>query len=471
MIKNILFDLDGVLFDGATLHKDLFMNALKTVNPNIPITNEYHDLYLNGLSTKQKLEYLVNNTIIDPSQINNITNIKQSLTESIIQNLDISYAPRIKTILSKLSNYNLFCVTNSIRNTTDLVLDKMGISSYFTGIVSNETVITPKPSPAIYEHTFQSFNLIPEECLILEDSKHGRTAAYATNAHVLPIVDIIDLTFQKIQETIASLSIPKHINQIQKVNIVVPMAGRGSRFSEKGYTVPKPFIPVFGKPMIQWVIENIIPSKELYGDITIESAIQPIFHFVVQEEHLRHYNLDSICNSLNIEYTITKINTITDGPACTVLLTKQYINSDLPLITINSDQFLDWDVNEFYRSLLNPSYNGCINTFYQPNSKDVKWSYAKVDSHGCVTNVAEKVYISNLATTGVYGWKHGSEFVKYAEQMIQENNRVINEFYVCPVYQYVINSGKKVRTFSCKKLWGLGVPEDLENFLQYYPGK
>lgn len=471
MIKNILFDLDGVLFDGATLHKEVFLNALKSVIPSIPITAEYHDLYLNGLSTKQKLDYLVNNNTIDLSQVNSITTIKQTLTEATIRSLDIPYATRIQSILSQLSNYKLFCVTNSIQKTAELVLDRMGIRSYFTGVISNESISTPKPSPAIYEHTFTAYSLVPEECLILEDSVYGRTAAYATNAHVLPVVDTVDLTLEKIQQTITSLSIPKHKKQIQRVNIVVPMAGRGSRFSDKGYTVPKPFIPVFGKPMIQWVIENILPSKESYGDISLETTIHPIFHFVVQEEHLRHYNLDAICKSLNIEYTITKINTITEGPACTVLLTKEYINTDLPLITINSDQFLDWNINEFYRSLLNPAYNGCINTFYQPNPNDAKWSYAKIDPNGCVTDVAEKVYISDLATTGVYGWKHGSEFVKYAEQMILENNRVKNEFYVCPVYDYLTKAGGKVRTLSCKKLWGLGVPEDLEDFLQYFPGK
>jgi len=471
MIKNILFDLDGVLFDGAQLHKTLFLNSVNTIIPDNPLSNEYHDLYLNGLSTNQKLKYLVSKGIIEESSIQDVASKKQEMTEKTIRELYIEYADRIRNVLNHFASYKLFCVTNCIQKTCELVLDSMNIKEYFTGLVSNEDVTLPKPNPDIYEFTFKKYNLNPEECIILEDSKHGRTAAFSTNAHVLPIVDHVDVTIEKIEEFMKSISIPKHVSQIQRVNIVIPMAGRGSRFSDKGYTIPKPFIPVFGKPMIQWVIENIVPKQEVYGDIVLKSTIKPTFHFIVQEEHLRQYKLDDICNMLDVDYTVTKINTITEGPACTVLLVKDHINSDTPLITINSDQYLDWDVNEFYRSLLNPTYDGCINTFYQPNSKDIKWSYAKVDPNGIVRDVAEKKYISDLATTGVYGWKRGSDFVECAEQMILDNCRCNNEFYVCPVYQYLINRGGKVRTLSCNKLWGLGVPDDLENFLQYFPGK
>jgi len=441
------------------------------VLPDVTLTEAYHDTHLNGLSTLQKLDYLVLNRIITTEHIPKIIRLKQSITETMIHSLLFDYTDRIQNILSHLTEYKLFCVTNSIRKTCHLVLDKMNIRSYFTGIITNESVSTPKPSPSIYEYVFSTYDLKPEECLILEDSVHGRTAAYATKAHVLPIVDTQDVTLQKIQQCIRSLSIPTSLPAKQRVNIVIPMAGRGSRFAEKGYSIPKPFIPVFGKPMIQWVIENVLPTNETYGNRLVQTTIQPVFHFVVQEEHLTQYNLDTICKELSIEYTITKINTITDGPACTVLLTKDFINSDTPLIVINSDQYLEFDINNFYRCLLNPGYDGCINTFYQPNESDIKWSYAKIDKNGYVTHVAEKKYISDLATTGLYGWKQGADFVRSAEQMISENKRVNNEFYVCPSYEYIIQSGGKVRTFSCNKLWGLGVPEDLEKFLQYFPGK
>ena len=150
------------------------------------------------------------------------------------------------------------------------------------------------------------------------------------------------------------------------------------------------------------------------------------------------------------------------------MLVKDKINNDDPLVTVNSDQFLEWNQNEFYRALLNPTYHGCISVFEQNDPDDIKWSYSKIDEAGCVSEVAEKKYISNMATTGIYGWKKGSDYVRYAEQMISKNIRVNNEFYVCPVYNEAIADGKKIRNFLCKKLWGLGVPEDLEFFLNTY---
>jgi HAD superfamily hydrolase (TIGR01509 family) len=470
MIQNIIFDLDGVLFNGAEFHKQCFIESVNAVVGNI-ISSDFHDTILNGLSTKQKLKILIARELITEKQSKEIEDLKiKNTTENLPK--FIKKCEKTYTMILKLyKSYMLFCVTNSIKSTCETVLKELNINIFFEGIVSNEDIKNPKPSPDPYLFAMEKYNLDPYQTIIIEDSKHGRTAAYKCNAHVIPVVDPIDVTYEKIISELKKLQIPRHIMKEQIVNIVVPMAGHGSRFSKVGYTVPKPFIPVFNKPMIQWVIENIQPKTEQYEDIEIATSIKPVFHFIAQAEHLKQYDLSKICKSMNIEYTITTVDKVTEGPACTVLLTKDHINNDVPLVTINSDQFLDWDVNDFYRCLLNPSFDGCINTFYQPNEKDIKWSYAKLDDDGIVTEVAEKKYISNLATTGIYGWKHGSDFVKYAEKMIAENERVNNEFYVCPVYNGLIKDGGKVRTFNCKKLWGLGVPEDLENFLQFYPGK
>lgn len=470
MIKNILFDLDGVLFDGVKFHRDMFMAALLSAVPDTVITIEYHDTYLNGLSTKQKLHKLHTIGLIRKEHIDVINDLKKKYTSENLNTLKIN-SSHIKEIIKTLRdmNYNLFCVSNSIKETCDVVLTKIGVYEYFTGIISNEDVIRPKPSPEPYLFAFKKYNLNPSECIILEDSHHGRESAYTSGAHVIPIVDTIDVTLKKILEHIKIAEMTEK-ERVQHVNIAIPMAGHGSRFSKAGYNVPKPFIKVFNKPMIQWVIENIRPVNDFYGNLEIKTNIIPHYHFIVQQEHMKQYSLDAICKSLNIDYTITTVDKVTEGPACTVLLTREYINTDDPLVIINSDQFVEWDVNNFYRCILNPEIDGCINTFYQPNETDLKWSYAKLDSTGLVTEVAEKKYISSLATTGIYGWKRGSDFVRCAEQMISENVRVNNEFYVCPVYTYLIQTGGKVRTFDCNKLWGLGVPEDLEHFLQSYQG-
>jgi dTDP-glucose pyrophosphorylase len=294
-------------------------------------------------------------------------------------------------------------------------------------------------------------------------------AAYASGAHVLPIVDTIDVTLDKILKAIHLINQGQMSEEKKTLHIVVPMAGLGSRFTNAGYTIPKPFIPVFGKPMIQWVIENIKVHPESYGGITIANPWALKFHFIVQQTHLDAYNFDELCKSCDLDYTITPITSVTEGAACSVLLAKEHINNGEPLVIVNSDQFLEWDQNEFYRALCNAEYDGCISVFEQNNPEDIKWSYSKTDSKGVVTEVAEKKYISNYATTGIYGWNRGSDYVRYAEKMIAKNIRVNGEFYVCPVYNEAIGAGGIFRNLVCKKIWGLGVPEDLEVFLKNYP--
>jgi dTDP-glucose pyrophosphorylase len=247
------------------------------------------------------------------------------------------------------------------------------------------------------------------------------------------------------------------------VHVVVPMAGHGSRFAAKGYKDPKPFIPVFDRPMIEWVIETMLP-RDGY-------PVRPVFHFVAQAAHLAKYSLENICQRHGIEYTVQTVESVTQGAPCTVLLAKQYINNDEPLVTVNSDQFIDWDPNAFYARLLDPALDGCINVFPQPNPADAKWSFANVGPDGFVTEVAEKRWIGPLATTGVYGWKRGADFVRLAEQMIAAEDRVNGEFYCCPVYGYLLREGGRVGTIGCRKLWGLGIPEDLERFLADYRPK
>ena len=109
--------------------------------------------------------------------------------------------------------------------------------------------------------------------------------------------------------------------------------------------------------------------------------------------------------------------------------------------------------------------DGIISTFSQLDPTDIKWSYANTDANQKVIEVAEKRYISSNASTGIYGFRRGSDFVTFAESMIEQNIRVNNEFYVCPVYNEAIKAKKVIRVLECSKMWGLGVPKDYEIFL------
>lgn len=233
------------------------------------------------------------------------------------------------------------------------------------------------------------------------------------------------------------------------MNIVIPMAGLGSRFVAAGYTQPKPLIDVLGKPMIRRVVENLgIPGN---------------YYFVAQMSHPVY----EIIASMPYPSEVIKINGLTEGAACTVLKAKGRINSDEELLLANSDQmvldkdFVQAGVNYFRKRGL----DGGVWCFL---CKHPKWSYAKIDDQCLVTEVAEKKPISDLATVGTYYFKKGSDFVRSAEQMIHKNIRVNNEFYTCPVYNELIELGGKVGVYMINEMVGLGTPEDLKAYLKAY---
>ena len=238
--------------------------------------------------------------------------------------------------------------------------------------------------------------------------------------------------------------------QNNKLNVIIPMAGLGSRFQKVGYKEPKPLINVNGKPMVQFVVEAM--------------NIDAHFIYIVQKQHRLDYPLDDIL-SFTPNFSIVEVDGLTEGAACSVLSSKELINKDNPLIIMNSDQLIIWDSNDFMDVV--KDYDGAIMCF---KATDSKWSFAKCNENNIISEVAEKNPISDNATAGIYYWKHGSDFVKYAEQMIEKNIRVNNEFYVCPVYNESIQDEKKIYNYMIEPhcMWGLGTPEDLDYFFKNY---
>jgi dTDP-glucose pyrophosphorylase len=162
---------------------------------------------------------------------------------------------------------------------------------------------------------------------------------------------------------------------------------------------------------------------------------------------------------------IVQVDGLTEGAACTTLLAKQFIDSDRPLLIANSDQFVEWSSSECLYAFSADGVDGGIVTF---KASHPKWSYAKLGEDGFVAEVAEKRPISETATVGIYYWKCGSDYVRFAEQMIKKDIRTNGEFYVCPVFNEAIAAGKKIRAKEVSKMWGIGTPEDLNYFLENY---
>lgn len=238
------------------------------------------------------------------------------------------------------------------------------------------------------------------------------------------------------------------------LNIVIPMAGRGSRFSNAGYKLPKPLIDVGGKPMIERVVINLTPQTDFR------------FIFICQKEHNERYNLTRMLTDLSPGSIVIDVDGVTQGAACTVLYAREYIDNNSPLMIANSDQYVDISISDYIDQISRRNLDGLIMTM---NADDPKWSFVGLDDDLMVTRVVEKEVISNEATVGIYNFAHGSDFVRCAELMIAEGNTVNGEYYVAPVYNSLIAEGKRVGIYNVGSeahgMYGLGIPSDLDLFL------
>jgi len=238
------------------------------------------------------------------------------------------------------------------------------------------------------------------------------------------------------------------------INIVIPMAGLGSRFAKAGYTDPKPLIPVLGVPMIKLVIENLRP------------AMPHRFIFICQAAHVLAYDLKSKLAAWTKDPILIELDGVTEGAACTVLAAKQYINNDEALMIANSDQYIDADINEYLHHMDAEKLDGLIMTM---KAHDAKWSFVGLSENNLVTRVVEKQVISDEATVGIYNFRHGKDFVAAAENMIARNERVNKEFYVAPAYNAFIQNNARIGIYNigseANGMYGLGTPGDLDLFL------
>ena len=274
-IKLIIFDLDGVLVDSRHMHYEAMNAALETINEKYIINHNEHLARYDGLSTKQKLELLTKEKGLDPKLYSDIWTLKQEKTLEIIDKTYI-YDERIRSILADLKKrkYVLYCASNSIWNTIKLMLLRKGFLEYFDYFISNEDVKNPKPYPEMYLKCIERSTFSTNEVMICEDSHIGRKAALYSGANLCPINDPFDLTLTKINNYIKFFE-QQTPNQMitdlswkKPINIVIPMAGYGSRFANVGYIQPKPLIEINGKAMIQVVVENIniiLPNKVLFS--------------------------------------------------------------------------------------------------------------------------------------------------------------------------------------------------------------
>jgi beta-phosphoglucomutase-like phosphatase (HAD superfamily)/dTDP-glucose pyrophosphorylase len=454
--KLVIFDLDGVLIESRELHFKALNSALESIDPKYVISLEDHLSKYDGLPTYKKLQLLHVERGLPVDLFDIISDKKQKETIKFLP--DTCGYLKEKTICMfnclKNKGYKIGVASNAVRHTLRQALYHLGVLQMVDWSVSNEDVKYNKPYPEMYWQIMAATKTLPRNTVIVEDSHIGRQGALDSGAHLVAVENTNDLNNFKIGEIISILeksqksSIPWRSS---KMNVLVPMAGAGSRFAQAGYTFPKPLIEVRGKPMIQVVVENL--------------NIEAHYIFLVQKEHYEKYNLQYMLNLIAPGCDIVQVDGITDGAACTTLLAKHLIDNDEPLVIANSDQFVEWNSNEVLYAFTADGVDGGILTF---ESTHPKWSYAKLDSNGFVAEVAEKKVISNHATVGIYYWKRGKDYVNAVCNMMAAGDRVNGEYYVCPAFNHAINIGLKIRIKEVKGMYGLGTPEDLNYFLQNY---
>lgn len=452
MIKLVIFDLDGVLVNAKEIHYEALNKALDLVDSRYEISRAEHITTYDGLPTKAKLKMLTERKGLPEEYYEQIFRDKQDFT--YIGFRALKEDPNLIHIFNVLKNVygvKIAVASNSIRMTIETAIDALGVRPFVDIVYSNEDVVNPKPNPEMFLRCMVDASASPTSTLILEDSPHGRHAVDRSGAILCPVNNPSEVTVDLLTKYLHVR--PRRVKwKDDRMNILIPMAGAGSRFAQAGYTFPKPLIEVKNlnsKPMIQAVVENI--------------NIDAHYVFIVQREHCEKYNLKQLLKLVAPGCDIVEINWMTRGAAETTLAAKEFIDNDAPLLIANSDQIVEWDSNDFIYTMQDGNDAGML-TF---TAYGVKWSYAKVEN-GYVTEVAEKNPISDVGTVGIYWWSRGADYVRYAEQMIAKDIRTNNEFYVAPVFNEAIQDGKRVKPYHIDKMWGIGTPEDLEYFVKEY---
>lgn len=233
------------------------------------------------------------------------------------------------------------------------------------------------------------------------------------------------------------------------MKVVIPMAGRGSRFADQGKSVPKPLIPVAGEPMISWALKSL------------ESLSFSEIIFIALKQHNIDFSIDqTLSNICKWPHKTILIDHVTEGQLCTVLAAKKYLNTDEDFLISSSDTYVVSNLNRDIHKK-SEDCHGIISVADLPGDR---WSFARTDCEGNVVEVAEKIRISNHASTGLYYFSRGYEFVDEAEKLISNQEKTRGEYYVIPLYLKFIQRGYKIRLSLASEVWDMGNPEALDAF-------
>lgn len=238
--------------------------------------------------------------------------------------------------------------------------------------------------------------------------------------------------------------------------IVIPMAGRGSRFANVGYSTPKPLIDVCGKPMLCHAFKSVegIPYTKLV--------------FIALKEHQEQYDVRKvITDNITTDFELVLLDDVTEGQLCTVMEAKQFFVPGEDLLIAASDTYVK---SEIGKHIANKPVD-CTGIISVADLPGDRWSFAKTDETGRVVEVAEKVKISDHASTGLYYFSDVEFFARQATQLIDNKETTKGEYYVMPLYGKYIAQGLHLTISEADEMWDMGTPDAKQAFENYLNGQ
>ena len=232
--------------------------------------------------------------------------------------------------------------------------------------------------------------------------------------------------------------------------LIIPMAGRGSRYTNVGYTTPKPLIEINGKPMLYHAFQSV-------KDVPFTKVI-----FIALKEHEETYGVNKIIKEqIVFDFELVLLDDVTEGQLCTVLEAAHFFQPNQSLLIAASDSFIESNIAD---DIATTNADGLISVINLPGEQ---WSFAKTDEQGHVTEVAEKTRISDHASTGIYYFKDALQFKHHAEALIKNKETTKGEYYIMPLYNKLIAEGANIRLSHAQSMWDMGTPEAKQKFEQY----
>ncbi len=237
---------------------------------------------------------------------------------------------------------------------------------------------------------------------------------------------------------------------------LIPMAGAGSRFAEAGYTIPKPLLPILGKPMVVSAADALPKSDQ--------------YIFIVRDFQIREYQVDEHLRKHFPDCEIVILDHLTEGQAVTCLHAKEHINNDLELVIGASDNGMIYSKEAFENA--KQDADALVFSFRNNpsvNEKPQAYGWMKTKDGDHIERMSVKVPISKSpmndhAVVGTFWFKKGSMFVEAAERMMALDRRINNEFYVDECINDLIDLGYKVKVFEIDHYVCWGTPNDYKTF-------